>query len=110
MSICKVSETGDPPVGWGVQAKRGQIPRNEAYREGRRSASGPEGLRPGGMRVTQPFDSAQGHELVEWQMGVFRQPQGPSLAHAGMLPDPLGEIAQMVIVSHGVEAGGRAMG
>ena len=40
------------------------------------------------MRVTQPFDLAQGHEsfdlaqdrelverLVEWQMGVFRQPQ-----------------------------------
>ncbi|MGD9074605.1 MAG: hypothetical protein PVJ69_05290 [Desulfobacteraceae bacterium] len=25
------------------------------------------------MRVTQPFDFAQGHELVEWQMGVFRQ-------------------------------------
>jgi hypothetical protein len=23
------SETGDPPAGWGVQAKRGQIPRNE---------------------------------------------------------------------------------
>jgi hypothetical protein len=27
------------------------------------------------MRVTQPFDFAQGHELVEWQMGVSRQPQ-----------------------------------
>jgi hypothetical protein len=42
------------------------------------------------MRVTQPFDAStllsidpelrrrvgftQGHELVEWQMGVFRQP------------------------------------
>jgi hypothetical protein len=24
-------ETGDPTEGWGVQAKRGQIPRNEAY-------------------------------------------------------------------------------
>jgi hypothetical protein len=23
------SETGDPPAGWGVQAKRGQIPGNE---------------------------------------------------------------------------------
>ena len=34
MSICKASE----------------IPRNEAYREVRRSASGPEGLRPGGTR------------------------------------------------------------
>jgi hypothetical protein len=42
MSICKASE----------------IPRNEAYREVRRSASDPEGR---GMRVTQ-------------QMGVFRQP------------------------------------
>jgi hypothetical protein len=31
MSICKASETGDPPEGWGVQAKRGQITRNEAY-------------------------------------------------------------------------------
>jgi hypothetical protein len=54
MSICKLSpaksrsvldpvrgagasETGDPPAGWGVQAKRGQIPRNEAYIEVRRS-------------------------------------------------------------------------
>ncbi len=34
MSICKASE----------------IPRNEAYIEVRRSASGPEGLRPGGTR------------------------------------------------------------
>jgi hypothetical protein len=25
------------------------------------------------MRVTQPFDFAQGHEPVEWQMGVFQQ-------------------------------------
>jgi hypothetical protein len=63
MSICKASETGDPPAGWGVQAKRGQIPRNEAYIEVRRNASGPEGR---GMRVTK-------------QMGVFRQPQGPIL-------------------------------
>jgi hypothetical protein len=30
------------------------------------------------MRVTQPFDFSQGHELVEWQMGVFRQPQQKS--------------------------------
>jgi hypothetical protein len=37
MSICKASETGDPPAGWGVQAKRGQIPRNEAHIEGRRN-------------------------------------------------------------------------
>ena len=36
-----------------------------------RRAYAPEGR---GMRVTQPFDFAQGHELVEWQMGVFRQP------------------------------------
>jgi hypothetical protein len=50
MLRCKASETGDPPAGWGVQAKRGQIPRNEAYIEVRRSASGPEGLRPGGTR------------------------------------------------------------
>ncbi len=34
MSICKASE----------------IPRNEAYRKVRRSASGPEGLRPVGTR------------------------------------------------------------
>ena len=25
-------ETGDPPAGWGVQAKRGQIPRNHRQR------------------------------------------------------------------------------
>jgi hypothetical protein len=37
MSRCKASKTGDPPIGWGVQAKRGQIPRNEAYIEVRRS-------------------------------------------------------------------------
>ena len=37
MPICKASETGDPPAGWGVQAKRGQIPRNEAYIEVRRN-------------------------------------------------------------------------
>jgi hypothetical protein len=29
---------------------RDEIPRNEEYREVRRSASGPEGLRPGGTR------------------------------------------------------------
>jgi hypothetical protein len=50
MTRCKASETGDPPAGWGVQAKRGQIPRNEAYIEVRRSASGLKGLRPGGTR------------------------------------------------------------
>jgi hypothetical protein len=59
-----------------------EIPRNEAYIEVRRSASGPEGR---GVRVTQPFGAstllsiypelcrrvefAQGHELVEWHMG-----------------------------------------
>jgi hypothetical protein len=64
MSSCKASETGDPPAGWGVQAKRGQILRNEAYREVRRSASGPEGLRPGGTRdegnaALRCFDLAQ---------------------------------------------------
>ncbi len=37
MSICKASETEDPPAGWGVQAKRGQIPRNEAYIDVHRS-------------------------------------------------------------------------
>ncbi len=37
MARCKASETGDPPGGWGVQAKREQIPRNEAYIEVRRS-------------------------------------------------------------------------
>jgi hypothetical protein len=35
MSKCKASETRDPPSGWGAQAKRGQIPRNEAtYKHG----------------------------------------------------------------------------
>jgi hypothetical protein len=51
---------------------RDEIPRNEAYQEVRRSASGPEGR---GMRVTQPFDPAQGLEPAELQMGVFRHPQ-----------------------------------
>ena len=72
--------------------KASEIPRNEAYIEVRRSASGPEGLRPGGTRdegnaalrcfdlaqgrkrAERPFGFAQGHEPVEWQMGVFRQP------------------------------------
>jgi hypothetical protein len=83
MSLCKASE----------------IPRNEAYREVRRSdlpcyigyaVSQSENLTGRGMRVTQPFDAstllsidpelcrrvdfAQGHELVEWQMDVFQQP------------------------------------
>jgi hypothetical protein len=43
MSIPQASlrdETGDPPAGWGVQAKRGQIPRNEAYIPVRRSDKG----------------------------------------------------------------------
>ena len=26
------------------------------------------------MSATQPFDFAQGHEPVEWQMDVFQQP------------------------------------
>jgi hypothetical protein len=56
MSICKLSfaksrsdvdpacgtgasETADSPEGWGAQAKHGQIPRNEAYREVRRNDS-----------------------------------------------------------------------
>ncbi len=71
MSSRKASETGDPPAGWEVQAKRGQIPRNEAYIDVRRSdlpceigfaVSRGENLTGRGMRVTQ-------------QMGVFRQPQ-----------------------------------
>jgi hypothetical protein len=37
-----------------------------------RRAYAPEGR---GTKVTQPFDFAQGRELVERQMGVFRQPQ-----------------------------------
>jgi hypothetical protein len=32
------------------ESLRDEIPRNEAYIEVRRSASGPEGLRPGGTR------------------------------------------------------------
>jgi hypothetical protein len=64
------SETGDPPAGWGVQAKRRQIPRNEAYIEARRSASGPEGR---GMRVTQ-------------QMDVFRQTRNYSLTRVTYSP------------------------
>ena len=51
MSICKLSfaksrSVTDPACGTGAS----EIPRNEAYIEVRRSASGPEGLRPGGTR------------------------------------------------------------
>jgi hypothetical protein len=56
MSICKLSFAKscsgvDPARGTGAS----EIPRNEAYKEVRRSASGPEGQ---GMRVTQPFDAS----------------------------------------------------
>jgi hypothetical protein len=27
-----------------------------------------------GSEETQPFDVAQGHELVEWQMAIFHRP------------------------------------
>jgi hypothetical protein len=79
MSICKASE----------------ILRNEAYIEVRRNASGPEGLRPGGTgdegnAALRCFDLAQGHELVEWQMGVFRQPRQKSCINVGpsIIPRP----------------------
>jgi hypothetical protein len=57
---------------------RDEVPRNEAYIEVRRSASGPEGLRPAGTRdkdnaALRCFDLAQGREPAERQMGVFRQ-------------------------------------
>ena len=59
MSICKLSfaksrSVADPARG----TEASEIPRNEAYVEVRRNASGPEGQ---GMRVTQQVD-------------VFRQP------------------------------------
>jgi hypothetical protein len=66
-----------------TRCKASYIPRNEAYIEVRRSdlpcqigfaVSHSENLTGRGMRITQPFDFAQGHELVEWQMAVFRQP------------------------------------
>jgi hypothetical protein len=58
MSICKLSfaksrSVVDPARGTGAS----ELPRNEAYIEVRRNASGPEGR---GRRVTQ-------------QMGIFRQ-------------------------------------
>ena len=51
MSICKLSfaksrSVVDPARGTGAS----ELPRNEAYIEVRRNASGPEGLRPGGTR------------------------------------------------------------
>jgi hypothetical protein len=51
MPICKLSfaksrSVVDPARGTGAS----EIPRNEAHIEVRRSASGPEGLRPGGTR------------------------------------------------------------
>jgi len=60
MPICKLSfaksrSVADPACGTGAP----EVPRNEACREVRRSASGPEGR---GMRVTQ-------------QIGVLRQPR-----------------------------------
>jgi hypothetical protein len=46
------------------RCKASEVPRNEAYREVRRNASGPEGLRPGGTRdmvnaALRCFDPAQ---------------------------------------------------
>lgn len=50
-----------------------EVPRNEASIKVRHNASGPEGLRPGGTRITQ-------------QMGIFRRPQGNvELNFAGIL-------------------------
>ena len=51
MAICKLSlaksrSVVDPARGTGAS----ELPRNEAYIEVRRNASGPEGLRPGGTR------------------------------------------------------------
>ena len=93
MHRCKASETGNPPKGVGVQAKRGQIPRNEAYiykYAAMPPAQGAYALVGRGIRVTQPFDAstllsidpercrrvdfAQGREPAERQMGVLRQP------------------------------------
>ena len=34
----------------------------------------PFDLAQGRELAERPFDFAQGHELAEWQMGVFRQP------------------------------------
>ena len=34
----------------------------------------PFDLAQGREPAERPFDFTQGHELVEWQMGVFRQP------------------------------------
>jgi hypothetical protein len=34
----------------------------------------PSDFAQGSQPVERPFDLAQGHELVEWQVGVFRQP------------------------------------
>jgi hypothetical protein len=92
MSICKLSfaksrSVVDPARGTGAS----EIPRNEAYKEVRRSASGPEGLRPGGTRdegnaALRCFDLAQGHELVEWQMAVFRQTRNYSLTRVTYSP------------------------
>ena len=56
MSICKASE----------------VPSNEAYGEVRRSASGPEGLRPGGTRDED--NAANGRfptaSLIPWKWRI----------------------------------------
>ena len=59
MSRCKARGTGATHEVWGVQAKRGQILRNEAYIEVRRSD---EGCSP-----------ASGGSATQ-QMGVFPHP------------------------------------
>jgi hypothetical protein len=59
-------ETRDPPEGWGVQAKRGQIPRNEVYIDIRRNDEG--------FGVTQPFDASTLLRAVSLSNGRWRFP------------------------------------
>jgi hypothetical protein len=47
------------------------------------------GTRPEGMRVTQPFEFAQGREPVERQMGVLRQPQKERKTHLGLCQEKM---------------------
>jgi hypothetical protein len=81
-------ETGDPPAGWGVQAKRRQIPRNKAYIEVRRSdlpchinsaVSRSENLTGRRVRVTHPrrtsaadgrFPTASKLYIIIWGLKV----------------------------------------
>ena len=51
-----------------------ELRRRVDYAQGRESFDLAQDREPVKRPAERPFGFTQGHELVEWQMGVFRQP------------------------------------